>query len=179
MVVVGSPRVAPIFVETLLWLFPLVKYLKRLGVVASSLLLVWWWVRAPAALSTLTLRSVGATYGQLGRDDQAQSVTGKSEDFGRFHHLLDHGRLAAHRALGQIVHVLVDPDQGHRPVDPPPRFRITCFSREHWRTYYRASMLFCNQLWLGKRTLRSTTNTFRGKPHSAPDLSRCLTSMES
>ena len=36
---------------------------------------------------------------RLGRDDPAQFVTGKRDDFGRFHHSLDHGRLAAHRAM--------------------------------------------------------------------------------
>ena len=81
---------------------------------------------------------------QLGRDDQAQSVASKRDDLSSFHHLPDHCRLATNRALSQTIHVLIDPDQRHRPLpcEPLPEFRTTCFSRKLWRTRCPQKMLF-------------------------------------
>ena len=47
----------------------------------------------PSAQQSFSL-DIGTTEGRLGRDDRAQSVTGKGDDFSRFHHVLDHRRWA-------------------------------------------------------------------------------------
>ena len=47
----------------------------------------------PSAQQSFSL-DIGTTEGRLGRDDRAQSVTGKGDDFSRFHHVLDHRRMA-------------------------------------------------------------------------------------
>ena len=70
----------------------------------------------PSAQETFSL-DIGMTKDRLGRDDQAQSFTSIGGVFGSFNHLLDDRNLSAHRALRQIVRVLVDPDQRHRPVN--------------------------------------------------------------
>ena len=75
----------------------------------------------------------------------------KCDDFGRFHHVLDHGRLAAHRALSQIVQVLIDPDQRHRPVNLFQNSVLHVSGECNGQLTTRQNAI-CNQLWLRSST---------------------------